>query len=806
MVWWPIGRDRRAPAPGPAPAGPQPIASGTPPEARPEEAWRDLPPVQRTLAVPLTPVAPLDAFTGSLATFRDPSFLAPLSHQVDPRAGGVVEGLADLAPGPPQHRSGGSDLAVLGAPATPPRVQRRAASEPAADYAPVDYAPTDDAPVDDAPTDDVPVSPPPSASATEVASGSEPTTLTPDSDGPVPVSTAPAGDPAPLPVQRQTSAPEPHVSLAPERRLSAVPDRVPRTAVPPPLPLLDLPVISRRPAPEPEGFRPEPVEPGRPTDAPPVAEQTAPLSGFAAAVSTWPAGGEAPASGGTFTEPAGRPEPVAPPVVLRTAADFPTTRPSLPTAPRPAVAIPRSGASVAGPGPGQPSSTPSDSHPRARPPRAQPRPARPRQPSPVQPSPVQPSPVQPSPSSPAPSSADPPASGDDPAVQRSAHRPAPLLGRADPRTTAEDPLEAAPVAADTGRPPAASLPDDELPELPVVSRSAAALGGSPVRRPQAGPGRGDGMTERTIPSAGLLSPRPPLIDHPATATAEVVQRLEYLPVPGPDASGGPPARVRVAAGSAAGPGPTLQRTTPAGIAADPVVPPPEPRAVLPSGPVVPAPVTSAPPTPGPRSEVITGPAEPTTPTDWSPENGIPGASGPVVPLQAWTEVELPPAQLPTPVAAVGRPDPSPAIALQRHSSGALTRPAATGPAAAVVAPPVVLRQRAGTPGSSTHPSGLGPALASGASFAQLFDAADPPFVQRASEGEPAAVPETPAARARPRGVCDTGLAAGRLHRPPARPSPDPRPPSSKRWPAGSTSPSRPGCEPSSGWIANAQGC
>ena len=125
MGWWPIGRDRRDPAARPA-TGPDPIAPAPSPSPVPEAGWLSLPPVQRTLAEPLSPVAPLEDFRRSLATHSDPSFLAPLAHAVDPEAGGVVDGLATVRPGVPHSYPPASDLPVPAKPAARKavRVQR----------------------------------------------------------------------------------------------------------------------------------------------------------------------------------------------------------------------------------------------------------------------------------------------------------------------------------------------------------------------------------------------------------------------------------------------------------------------------------------------------------------------------------------------------------------------------------------------------------------------------------------------------------------------------------------------------------
>jgi len=67
-------------------------------------------------------VAPLDSFTSSLATARNPSFLAPLAHQVDPAGpSGQVDGLASAVV--PQTMSGGPELAVATRPAPTRRSQ-----------------------------------------------------------------------------------------------------------------------------------------------------------------------------------------------------------------------------------------------------------------------------------------------------------------------------------------------------------------------------------------------------------------------------------------------------------------------------------------------------------------------------------------------------------------------------------------------------------------------------------------------------------------------------------------------------------
>ena len=120
MTWWPLGRNRREPAAGAAPAAP-----AVPPmidSAESDGAWRDLPAVQRTLADPLHPVAINHDFRDSLASYANPSFAAPLTHQVDPEAGGLVEGL--VSPGVPYPHSSGPELIVPSQPQQPRTPER----------------------------------------------------------------------------------------------------------------------------------------------------------------------------------------------------------------------------------------------------------------------------------------------------------------------------------------------------------------------------------------------------------------------------------------------------------------------------------------------------------------------------------------------------------------------------------------------------------------------------------------------------------------------------------------------------------
>ncbi|MGS0686699.1 hypothetical protein ACVBEQ_16395 [Nakamurella sp. GG22] len=101
----------------PGPTAPSPAASVQ------RAAWRDLPPLRPTVTA-TSPVAPLDSFTASLATARNPSFLGSLGHVVDPDGpSGTVEGLA--APVVPQRLAAGTELPLpSGGPPSAGFVQR----------------------------------------------------------------------------------------------------------------------------------------------------------------------------------------------------------------------------------------------------------------------------------------------------------------------------------------------------------------------------------------------------------------------------------------------------------------------------------------------------------------------------------------------------------------------------------------------------------------------------------------------------------------------------------------------------------
>lgn len=135
---WPWRRRSRRTAQRSTAGTPAPTTASPPPVRRPAPpAWQGLPPIQRTTADEPRLNVP-EAFTSSLAAWRDPSYLAPLGHLVgDAEPAGVLHGAAvpvDKPAAPEPAQLGGDDRASLPL-ATPaagtrrgaPSVQRRVA-------------------------------------------------------------------------------------------------------------------------------------------------------------------------------------------------------------------------------------------------------------------------------------------------------------------------------------------------------------------------------------------------------------------------------------------------------------------------------------------------------------------------------------------------------------------------------------------------------------------------------------------------------------------------------------------------------
>jgi hypothetical protein len=291
MAWWSLGRNRREPAAAPT--------SAASPIFRPAEhdgAWRDLPALQRTLADPLRPVAVGDDFRDSLSSYADPSFVAPLAHQIDPTTGGRVEGLA--SPGIPYARASGPELAV------PPR-PRPAPTKPAG----FSTTPT--------PTEAAPVQ------RMAISSGpSDPTTVPlelPDMESATP--DFPIGSEDPEPPSREDRIPtavnQTPVEIDQQRPsfAASIPADPRSKAAAPTTPARELPAVARSvdSTAGPELPKPTSAEPGLPSApeawtrnaALPVVSRsaepdarTAPLNGFAEAITTTSPAGAAPADSG----------------------------------------------------------------------------------------------------------------------------------------------------------------------------------------------------------------------------------------------------------------------------------------------------------------------------------------------------------------------------------------------------------------------------------------------------------------------------------------------------------------------------
>ena len=152
--WWSFGKqDSPADAGGATRVGSgggsataSAVASAPPASVgdRPTGAWRTLPPVQRAVSGS-TPVAPLDVFVGGLASHRNPTFLAPLGHLVDPSgpsgsADGLVRSAAVTSASAPavqraamtEYRDNSPLTFATAAPARPQRTLRLSAGSPPA--------------------------------------------------------------------------------------------------------------------------------------------------------------------------------------------------------------------------------------------------------------------------------------------------------------------------------------------------------------------------------------------------------------------------------------------------------------------------------------------------------------------------------------------------------------------------------------------------------------------------------------------------------------------------------------------------
>ncbi len=129
MGWWPFGRTSGPHPPGPEAASPT-VSSpdgaigsrcGARRSRRADPAWSTLPTIQRSVA-PIAPIAPLDVFTASLTTARNPGFLAPLGHAVVEAGGGEITGLTRPVP------TGAGVSALSGLPAVPAVISGRLGS------------------------------------------------------------------------------------------------------------------------------------------------------------------------------------------------------------------------------------------------------------------------------------------------------------------------------------------------------------------------------------------------------------------------------------------------------------------------------------------------------------------------------------------------------------------------------------------------------------------------------------------------------------------------------------------------------
>jgi hypothetical protein len=219
---WPWSRE---PAEDPAPAAPAAgpaAAPAAPADPAPSPmGWAFLPPIQRTLDTPISPVTRPTAFPAELPAWRSPAFTSTLSHAVvDTVPGGVVDGDGNGL-GEPSHTVGPAPELTLLPPPRPTAIQRAvadpaAAEEPASGPA-LTRAPSVGMPVvhrsvvaDPSPLEEVdPAAPTADVAPDEMPDLPDRPALTASEAVPEPMSPSPSTGTtaAPVAVQRSASAP-----------------------------------------------------------------------------------------------------------------------------------------------------------------------------------------------------------------------------------------------------------------------------------------------------------------------------------------------------------------------------------------------------------------------------------------------------------------------------------------------------------------------------------------------------------------------------------------------------------------------
>ena len=252
-------RNQRSGTPAAALAGPPP--------ARPRDDWRALPPLPTVLRSPITTVA-VGAFSEGLSTWRDPSFLAPLSHQIDPGGpSGLIAGLAST-PASPEPTTYYHDHPLPLAGRRPPASLQRSAAH----SGPSALTTAPDVDLGSLSRPAIPADPasattqePPGVAAESPALPAE--NLAPDAVGPAQPPEAPLvshRDPGPVTAQRQMAPPSPQAP-PPNRRLGlGAPLNSPPGGPSVPATFVSLPPVVARSA------GPPPADPGGRTPRPPV--------------------------------------------------------------------------------------------------------------------------------------------------------------------------------------------------------------------------------------------------------------------------------------------------------------------------------------------------------------------------------------------------------------------------------------------------------------------------------------------------------------------------------------------------------
>ena len=326
--------------------GPPAAAPAVPPATRPRDDWRNLPPLPTVMRSPVTTVA-VGNFSDSLGTWHNPSFLAPLGHQIDPDGPAWLITCLGGAPASREPVTYYRDRPLTVTEATPAPLQRSAiaSTPPPPARSPLTTAPDVDlspVPLPVVPAGAVPADagePEMRSMAPDVSAGQEPEPPTRPAEPPAVQPDTPRPPEQPLIAQRQITADPPPTPPRQRLGLGAPLTGRPGGDLARAAPRTEHPVVARSVGwPEPRdaaGSTPPRPEPSKQVNTPgskPAQERPATASEQPPAASaSWPARPAAPPE----------PSPAALPSVQRALAVQPSPDdPLSPDDPRPPRPVP----------------------------------------------------------------------------------------------------------------------------------------------------------------------------------------------------------------------------------------------------------------------------------------------------------------------------------------------------------------------------------------------------------------------------------------------------------------------------------